>query len=128
VLNLPPVTRPFTRAKQWSAGEVPRVEYDKEFETAYDVAALTRKPAPGKAAIEAFFTAKGPHVFAILPRWPGRRFTVKDLGSAPVKSVRLLGTDARLRYTAGAGSLTVELPELPEDLLRQPAWVLEIHR
>jgi alpha-L-fucosidase len=119
-------TRPWTSAKQWSAGEVPKVDYDKEFETAYDVTALTRKPAPGKASIEAFFTAKGRDVFAILPRWPGRRFEVRGLGAAQVKSVRLLGLEAALRFTATKDGLAVDLPDLPEDLLRQPAWVLRL--
>src|SRR5438034_4759099 len=44
-------TRPFTAAKQWSAGEVPKIDYNQEFETAYDVPKLTEKPAPGQASI-----------------------------------------------------------------------------
>jgi alpha-L-fucosidase len=119
-------TRPFTAAKQWSAGEAPKVEYDKEFETAYDVAKLTEKPAPGKAAIEAFFTAKGTDVYAILPRWPGRRFTIQDAAGVQPRSVTLLGGTAPLRFTRSGSSVAVELPELPEELLGQPAWVLKI--
>jgi alpha-L-fucosidase len=119
-------TRPWKIAKQWSSGEVPKVDYNKEFETAYDVSKLTEKPASGKASIEAFFTAKGSDVFAILPRWPGRQFTIKDTGTLRVKSVTLLGSAATLLSKAGANSLTIELPELPEELLRQPAWVLKL--
>jgi alpha-L-fucosidase len=120
-------TRPWSTARQWSAGEVPKIEYDKEFESAYDVSRLTEKPASGQARIEAFFTAKGQNVFAILPRWPGRRFTIKDAASLPVKSVTLLGSETPLAFTASRGSITVELPDLPEDLIRQPAWVLKLH-
>ena len=65
-------TRPWATAKQWSAGDVPKVDYNQEFETAYDVSKLVMTPASGKASIEAFFTAKGKDVYAILPRWPGR--------------------------------------------------------
>ena len=119
-------TRPWTTAKQWSAGEVPKVDYNQEFETAYDVSKLAAKPAPGKASIEAFFTAKGNDVFAILPRWPGRRFTLKDTGTLRVKSATLLGLPEPLRVTAGAGTVTIELPDLPDELLRQPAWVLRL--
>jgi alpha-L-fucosidase len=119
-------TKPWTTAKQWSTGEVPKVEYDKEFETAYDVAKLTAAPAPGKASIEAFFTAKGSDVFAILPRWPGRRFTVKGAGTRPFAAVTLLGATLPLRFTTGHGSVVIELPDLPEPLLRQPAWVLKL--
>lgn len=119
-------TRPWKTAKQWSSGEVPNVDYNKEFETAYDVSRLTEKPAPGKASIEAFFTAKGTDIFAILPRWPGRQFTMKDTGTLRVKSVALLGSSAPLRWQAGADSIAVELPDLPEELLQQPAWVLKL--
>jgi alpha-L-fucosidase len=121
-------TRPYTTAKQWSAGEVPKIEYDKEYETPYDVAKLTEKPAPGQASIEAFFTTKGKDVFAILPRWPGRRFTIKDVGALHVKSVVLLGGPAPLKFTKTGTSITVELPDLPEELLGQPAWVLKLGR
>ena len=121
-------TRPFATTKQWSAGEVPKIEYDKEFETAYDVAKLTEKPAPGKASIEAFFTAKGQDVFAILPRWPGRRFTIRDAAGLDVRSASLLGGPASLRVTRAGGSIVVDLPDLPEELLAQPAWVLKLGR
>ena len=119
-------TRPWTTPKQWSAGEVPKVDYDQEFETAYDVSKLVMTPAPGKASIEAFFTAKGNDLFAILPRWPGRRFTVKEAGGLRVKSASLLGLRTPLRFATRAGAVTVELPDLPDELLRQPAWVLKL--
>jgi alpha-L-fucosidase len=119
-------TRPWKAAKQWSAGEVPKVDYNKEFESAYDVTKLTGKPAPGKASIEAFFTAKGNNLYAILPRWPGKRFTVKDAGALRVKSAALLGSAAPLSVKAESGGLVIDLPELPEELLSQPAWVLKL--
>ena len=122
-------TKPFAVAKQWSAGEVPRLDYDQEYNADYDVAKLTREPAPGKASIEAFFTAKGSDVYAILPRWPGHRFTLEnEAGALPVKTVTLLGGSGPLKHASAAGSLSVELPDLPEDLLDQPAWVLKLAR
>jgi alpha-L-fucosidase len=121
-------TRPFTAAKQWSTGEVPKIDYDREFESAYDVSKLTEKPASGRASIEAFFTAKGQDVFAILPRWPGRLFTVREPASLQVESVTLLGSSAPLRFTTTGTSIRVELPDLPEELLGQPAWVLKLGR
>src|SRR5271167_242346 len=33
---------------------------------------------------------------------------------------------APLRFTSAAGVVTIELPELPEELLAQPAWVLKL--
>ena len=117
-------TKPWKATRQWSAGEVPKIEYNKEYEAAYDVTKLAAKPAPGKAGIEAFMTSKGRDLFAILPRWPGRSFRVKDV--AGVKSVTLLGSPAPLKFKAIQGGVSIELPDLPEDLLQQPAWVLKV--
>src|SRR4051812_48230794 len=33
-------TRPWKTSRQWSTGEVPKVDYNKEFSTAYDVTKL----------------------------------------------------------------------------------------
>ncbi|MGA2535233.1 MAG: alpha-L-fucosidase [Terracidiphilus sp.] len=119
-------TRPWKVSRQWSAGQQPNVQYNSEFETAYDVSKLADAPEPGKASIEAFFTSKGNDVYVILPRWPGRTFTVKDV--AEVKSVALLGSPAQIKYKAGATGAVIDLPDLPDALLRQPAWVLKLSR
>ena len=117
-------TRPWKTTRQWSPGEVLKVEYNQEYESAYDVTKLAGKPKPGMAGIEAFFTARGQDLFAILPRWPGRSFQLKDV--AEVKSVTLLGAGNPLKYKTIQGGVQIELPDLPEDLLTQPAWVLKI--
>ncbi len=117
-------TNPWKATRQWSAGEVPKIEYNREYETVYDVTKLVAKPAPGKAGIESFFTAKGKDVYAILPRWPGRSFTVKDVTG--VKSVTLLGSASPLKFKSSEGGVAVTMPELPEELMQQPAWVLKL--
>jgi alpha-L-fucosidase len=121
-------TKPWKATRQWSAGEVPKVDYNKEYMAAYDVTRLTEKPSQGKAAIEAFFTARGGDVFAILPRWPGRKLEVRGIDASQVKSVRLLGSTAVLPFKAQAGSVSIDLPEMPEQLMGQPAWVLKLSR
>jgi hypothetical protein len=40
----------------------------------------------------------------------------------------LLGLAAPLRFKSGAGTVTVELPELSEELVAQSAWVLKFSR
>jgi alpha-L-fucosidase len=128
-------TKPWKATRQWSAGEVPAVDYNKEYEAAYDVTKLAGRPEPGKAAIEAFFTSKGSDLYAILPRWPGRdrasvgqasrlSFTVKNVSG--VTGVTLLGSQAPLKFAVVPGGISIELPELPEALMAQPAWVLHI--
>ena len=100
------------------------MEYNKEYSSAYDVTKLIEKPADGKAAIQAFFTAKGHDVYAMLPRWSGRNVVIKDLSSA--KSVHLLGSAEPLKFKASKAGLSIDLADLPEELRSQPAWVLKI--
>jgi alpha-L-fucosidase len=119
-------TKPWKATQQWSAGEVPKVEYNKEYSSAYDVNKLTEKPEPGKAGIEAFFTSKGSDLYAILPHWSGRSFLLKEITGA--KSVSLLGSTLSLKFKASKMGVSIELPDLPEELRAQPAWVLKISR
>lgn len=119
-------TRPWTSTRQWGAGNVPSIEYNKEYSTAYDVMTLIDRPATGQAVIEAFFTAKGSDLYAIMPHWPGSRFLVK--GVTGVKSVTLLGSASPLKFKLSAAGTTVELPELPAALRGQPAWTLKLSR
>jgi alpha-L-fucosidase len=121
-------TRPFSAAKQWSEGEQPKLEYGKEFDSDYDVSRLVARPAPAKAAIEAFFTSKGRTVYAILPRWPGRRFVWKDAATLSPRAVSLLGRPGALPFTPAGAAIAIDLPELPEELLGQPAWVLKLEQ
>ncbi|QOY87082.1 alpha-L-fucosidase [Paludibaculum fermentans] len=118
-------TKPWTTSRQWSAGEVPKVEYNKEYETAYDLSKLVAKPAAGKASIDAFFTAKGNNVYAIMPRWPGRRFVLQSKAALKPKSVELLGGGA-LKWQPTPAGLAITLPDVPEDLMQQPAWVIKV--
>jgi alpha-L-fucosidase len=118
--------KPWRATRQWSTGKVPETEYNAEYATAYDVTKLVARPASGQASIEAFFTAKGDDIFAILPRWPGRSFRINDI--ANVRSVTMLGTSAPLKFKSARNGITIELPELPEELMAQPAWVLKLSR
>ena len=56
-------TKPWKSTRQWGPGEIPKVEYNKEFDSPVSASKSTAKPAP----IEAYFTAKGNDVFAVLP-------------------------------------------------------------
>jgi alpha-L-fucosidase len=119
-------TRPWKQSRQWSAGEQPKVNYNQEFKSAYDVSKLAEKPEAGKAAIDAFFTSKGSNIYAILPRWPGRQFTVQQVNAKQIKSVTLLGVNQPMRWKANGDSISVQLPDLPQELMAQPAWILKI--
>src|ERR1700751_1750233 len=97
-------THPWKQAKQWSAGVQPTIGYNQEFASSYDFSKLIEAPLDGKASIDAFFTAKGDNFYAILPRWPGRQFTLKEYAGAKPKAGALLRSTARPRFKSAAGT------------------------
>jgi alpha-L-fucosidase len=117
-------TKPWKNTRQWTAGEIPKIEYNKEYSSAYDVTRLIERPSQAKASIEAFFTTKDNNVYAILQRWSGHTLVLKDLNGA--KSVSLLGSPVQLKFKNSKAGLEIELPDLPENLRTQPAWVLKV--
>ena len=117
-------TKPWKVPHQWTAGEVPKVEYNKEFASAYDVTKLIDKTSGTQSSIEAFFTSKGDDLYAILPRWPSDALTIKAVNSA--KSVILLGPGRPLKFRGSKQGLSIKFPNVLEEVGQQPAWVVKI--
>ena len=117
-------TKPWKSTRQWSAGDIPATQYNGEFDSAYDVSKLAAEPEPGKAGIEALFTAKGSDLFAILPRWPGSTFSLKN--ATDINAATLLGYVTPLKFKKTGSGVMISLPDLPENLRQQSAWVLKI--
>jgi hypothetical protein len=61
-----------------------------------------------------------------LPRWPGRSFLIKGVTGA--KSVALLGAATPLKFSTSERGVEVTLPDIPLNLLEQPAWVLKVNQ
>ena len=117
-------TKSWKSTRQWSVGEIPQPNYNGEYDSAYDVSKLALKPEPGQASVEALFTTKGNDLYAILPRWPGSSFELKD--TAGVKAVTLLGDATPLKFKSSNHGIVVSLHELPENLRQQTGWVLKV--
>ncbi|MEO8659809.1 MAG: alpha-L-fucosidase, partial [Bryobacteraceae bacterium] len=83
-------TKPWIRTRQWSAGDQLKLNTG-EFMTRYEVTDYVDRKKPGQAVIEAFFTAKGKDVYAIVPGWPGRQLVLKDVSAPAGMKVSLLG-------------------------------------
>ena len=106
-------TKPWKRSRQFSEGDVPKLETG-EFMTRYEVTDFVDRKKPGQAVIEAFFTAKGDDVFAVIPGWPGKQFVLKDASAGPGMSVAMLGGGG-LKWSATGGNIVIEMPDLPAD-------------
>lgn len=118
-------TRPWVRTRQWSEGQQPKLETG-EFMTRYEVTDYVERKKPGQAVIEAFFTAKGSDVYAIVPGWPGARFTLRDVAAPQSMRVTMLG-GGELQWSAKGSSVTVEMPPAPGDASKvQHAYVVKL--
>jgi alpha-L-fucosidase len=107
-------TKPWRRTRQWSAGEVPKLETG-EYMTRYEVTDYLEPRKPGQAVIEAFFTAKGNDLYAITPRWPGAKLTLRGFQPSRTMKVTLLGTPGELKWKAAGKDVVVDLPLPPGD-------------
>ena len=121
-------TKPWKKSRQWSEGEVPKVEYGKEYMVKYEIMDVVQGPMDGKASIDAFFTAKGNDVYAIFPRWPSDgKIVLKDIPSRTDSKISLLGIQSDLNWQKEGSNILVELPLLTNNSsLDFAAFVLKI--
>jgi alpha-L-fucosidase len=112
-------TRTFRDGAQWTAGRRQEVDTSTNYRARYDVESLTLHPAPGEARKEILFTRRGGTLYAILPRYPAGRLTLRDLRLGKGARVSLLGsrhTDIGWRQVSNDVVLTapvIEDGELP---------------
>jgi alpha-L-fucosidase len=120
-------TRPCIRSCQWSAGERPKIDYGREWRYNYDVASIAGRPSQGRAAVEAFFTAKEDTLYAILPAWPSRSMVIKGVRPSAQTAVTMLGLERPLTRTPAGDGLAVEIPQLSVDELPcEQAYTLKL--
>ena len=119
-------THAWKRASQWSQGTVPKLE-QSEFRSEYDISKLVDEPRSGYARIEAFFTAKGDSVYAIVPHRPETSFALNDASARPGSKFTLLETGDELPWRAEGGRVIVEWPaNLQSKLPNRQAYVLKM--
>ena len=90
---------------------------------------LTVDPDPGFAVKESFFTYNAAHndLYALLPKWPGESFVIKDLRPAPGTRIELLETHESLTWDASSGDCVIHLPAFnPEKIKSQYAYVIKL--
>jgi alpha-L-fucosidase len=119
-------TQPWSRTRQWSAGEQPKLETG-EFMTRYEVTDYIEQKKSGQAVIETFFTKKADTVYAIVPGWPGSKLTLKSVSAPKSMQISMLGREGALKWTASGQDITIEMPPAPGDAAKsQYAYVLKL--
>jgi alpha-L-fucosidase len=82
--------------------------------------------APAQDDIRAFFTAKDNDLYVICTEFPRKAITVKGVSKKP-SSVRMLGTDDRVKYSHNGKNITITPPVFsPADNPCDYAWVFKL--
>jgi alpha-L-fucosidase len=113
-------------SRQWSAGNVPKLEV-KEYMSDYPIKDLVDTPPSGNARVEAFYTAKGDTVYAILPRRPVGEVVLDGLEAAGAMHVTLLEGGQTLEASRTGKQVRVRVPMgLSASFPARQAYVLKI--
>jgi alpha-L-fucosidase len=115
-------TRAWKRSRQWGPGAVPKLE-QKEYMGEYEITRLVDAPPAGTARVEAFLTAKGDTVYAIVPRRPTGALTID--GIERFQTVTLAGQ--KLNAAMIDKKLVIQVPDaMTARLPASDAWVFQI--
>jgi alpha-L-fucosidase len=103
-------TKPWRKTRQFSAGEIPQLETNKEFMTRYDITDYVDRKKPGQAVIEAFFTAKAGDVYAIFPGPRHGDWTLQDIRVSKATKVTALRSGAAVSWEPAANGIRIHFP------------------
>ncbi len=104
-------TRSWKKHVQWSDGKRGYKPEGQHYLGGDYILKLTVDPEPGFAVKELFFTCKNGNLFAISPKWPGKKLVVKGVQAGNNSVVRLLATGAALKWRNDNNNIVIEMPE-----------------
>ena len=109
-------TRMWRTPCQWSEGLKPEAKRG-EFMSGYDILKETLQPEAGRAVKEVFFTYRNSDLYAITPRWPGKRLVIKNVRADRKSRVTWLATGQGLEWKNRKEDLIISLPEFNPEAL-----------
>jgi alpha-L-fucosidase len=103
-------TRPWKKSRQFSEGEVPKLDAGKQYMTRYEITDFVDRKKPGQAVIEAFFTTKGKDVYAIFPARAQGDWLMKDVATSAGTRVVALGSNQELKWEKAGQGIRIHFP------------------
>jgi alpha-L-fucosidase len=111
---------------QWSAGSVPQTER-KEYMSKFNILEQTVASPEGQAFKEVLFTFKNGNLYAITPRRPGRKLTLKNVRTDIDTEITFLGTGEKMAWEVDNNNLVIAVPEFDTNRIQsQYAYVFRI--
>ena len=124
-------SRKWKRSYQWSNGNR-NFKLKKQGQSYVEGDYILRQTIDqqaGMAVKELFFTSKDNKLFAISPKWPGKKLIIKNLNLKKKSKVVLLATGEQLKFQNIEKNLVIDLPQYnPADFTSEDhyAYVFEI--
>ena len=119
-------TRMWNVPCQWSAGSIPKTER-KEYMSKFNILEQTIAAPMGQAYKEVLFTFKKGNLYALTPRWPGRKLTLKNVKASRNTEITFLETWEKLLWKADNNNLVITLPRFDTNKIKsQYAYVFRI--
>ena len=104
-------TRTWTKSVQWSPGNQDCKPADQHYLGGDFILKQTIDPDPGCAVKELFFTKKENTLYAISPRWPGKKLTIRDLKLSSDADISLLSVSGqKLSWQQQGNDVVIDLP------------------
>ncbi|MCF7568502.1 alpha-L-fucosidase [Sabulilitoribacter arenilitoris] len=123
-------TRKWIRSRQWSKGNRNHEpKKGKSYIGGNYILKQTINPEPGMAVKEVLFTSKKENVYAILPKWPGKKIVIKDINLSSRSKITLLGVKGSLSCKKTGKNVEITLPNYnPNWNISNYAYVLKISK
>lgn len=103
-------TRAWRRSRQWSAGDVPKLE-QKEYRAKYEITEMVDSPPAGAARVEAFLTYKPEVLYAIVPRRPAGDIVIDGVEAPQGVRVTLFGSGLGIETRLSGRQLAIRVPD-----------------
>jgi len=110
-------TRMWKTPCQWSEGKIPDMER-KEYMSKFNILEQTVAPPEGQARKEILFTFKDGSLYAITPRWPSGKLTLKGVSPGRDTEVTFLESGEKLPSRADGDNLVITPPEFDPDRIK----------
>jgi len=123
-------TKPWKESFQWSSGEQnfkPKQHYlGGDF-----ILKQTIDPEPGYAVKELFFTQNDSYYFAISPKWPGKKLSIRKFNPVKNSTVTLLATGELLQWRIEGENMVIDMPAFDINMVAEEdyyAWTFKIDK
>lgn len=121
-------TRKWKNNTQWSPGNKNCKGKEQHYISGDYILEQTIAPLDSSCAVkEVFFTYKGGNLYAIAPKWPGKKLILRNIKTSENTKIKLLDNGKELKWKEVNGNIEISLPEYnPNEVRSDIAFVFSL--